>query len=102
MNGKTEIEETTQTGSPGSMNRSVFIELKNSWTHRFSSMVSGRYEVKDYAGISQLDKELTLGFGAEYLFNRSWVLDAGFEHKRVSGSNKYSAQELHMGLKWRR
>lgn len=102
LKGKTDIEETTQTGSPGSINRSVSLEFVNSWTHRLTSTVTGEYEVSDYAGIDQTDKELIIGLGIEYLFNRSWVLDTGFKHTRVEGSNKYNENEFRLGLKWRR
>ena len=102
INGKTEIVETTQTGSPGSMNRSVSFEVNKSWTHRLSSTLSGEYEVRDYAGIDQIDKEISVGLVMEYLFSRSWGVDAGYEHRRIEGSNKSTVDELHLGVKWRR
>ena len=102
LKGGTELEETTQTGSPGSINRTVSLELVNSWTHRLTSTLSSEYEVRDYAGIVQTDTELTLGVDAAYLFSRSWVLDAGYEFTLIDGSNAYSANEFHLGLKWRR
>ena len=102
LNGQTEIEETTQSGSPGSLNRSVSIELNKGWTHRLSSTLSAEYEVRDFAGISDKDTEFSFGLVAEYIFNRSWVLDAGIEHAKVTGSSNYSEDQIHLGLKWRR
>ncbi len=102
LNGESEIEETTQSGTPGSMNRSVSLSLVKEWTHRFSSTLSAQFEERDFAGIAQKDTEFTVGLVAEYMFNRSWVLDAGIEHTKVEGGNKYSEDEIHLGLKWRR
>ena len=102
LHGETEIEETTQSGSPGSINKSVSLELANAWTHRLSSRLKGEYEVRDYEGIVQKDEELTIGLGVEYLFSRSWLLAAGYEHTRVDGSNEYREDAFRLGLKWRR
>ncbi len=102
LTGESELEETTQSGTPGSMNRSVSLSLAKEWTHRFSSTLSAQFEERDFAGIAQKDTEFTVGLVAEYMFNRSWVLDAGFEHTEVKGGNKYSENEVHLGLKWRR
>ena len=102
LNGQTEIEETTQSGSPGSLNRSVSVEITKGWTHRLSSTLSAEYEVRDFAGISDEDTEFSFGLVAEYLFSRSWVLDAGIVHTKVNGTSTYSEDEIHLGLKWRR
>ncbi len=102
LNGQTELEETTQTGSLGSLKHSVSLELMNSWTHRLSTTLTSSYSLNDYAGIDQKDTEWTFGLAAEYLFSRSWVVDAGYEYKRVKGSNTYKEDKFHMGLKWRR
>ena len=74
LSGESELEETTQSGTPGSMNRSVSLSLAREWTHRFSSTLSAEFEERDFAGIAQKDTEFTVGLVAEYLFNRSWVL----------------------------
>ena len=102
LRGETQIEETTQTGTPGSINRSVSLELANSWTHRLNSVVRSEFEHRDYAGIDQTDRELTLGLELEYLLSRSWVLNAGYEHTLVEGSNSYREDEFSLGVKWRR
>ena len=102
LHGESEIAETTQSGTPGSLNRSMSLELAREWTNRFSSTLSAEYEVRDFAGVAQKDTELSVGLVAEYIFNRAWVLDAGIEHTVVAGGNKYSEDEIHLGLKWRR
>ncbi len=102
LDGKTEFEETTQSGSPGSLNRSVSMGLDQFWTHRLSTKFTAGYEVRDYAGISQISKELRLGLGATYLLSRSWAIDAGYEHIGVEGANAYKEEVFQLGLKWQR
>ncbi|MCP4934511.1 MAG: outer membrane beta-barrel protein [bacterium] len=102
LTGQSELEETTQSGTPGSLNRSVSASLVKEWTHRFSSTLSAEFEERDFAGIAQKDTEFTVGLVAEYMFNRSWALDAGIEHTIVKGGSKYSEDEVLFGLKWRR
>ncbi len=102
LNGKTEVAETTQSGSPGSLNRSLSVAFDHSWTHRFSTNVLSEYEVRDYAGISQIDRTLTFGVGAQYLLSRSWALDTGYEHTLVEGANSYREDVFYLGLKWQR
>ncbi len=102
IDGKTEFEETTQSGSPGSLNRSASGTLDHFWTHRFSTKFTAGYEVRDYAGIRQIDKELRLGLGTTYLLSRSWSIDAGYERTRVEGANAYKEDVFHLGLKWQR
>ncbi len=102
LSGETEIEETTQSGTPGSFNKSLSLSLVKGWTHRFSSTLSASYEERKFAGIAQKDTEFTVGLVAEYLFSRSWVLDAGIERTVVTGGNDYSEDEVHLGLRWRR
>ncbi len=102
MTGASEMEETSESGSPGSLNRSLSLEMVNSWTHRFSSTLRGEYEVRDHAGISRIDRELTLGLDIEYLFSPSLALEAGYEHTLVEGAGAYREDELRLGLRWRR
>ena len=102
LKGQGEIEETGQSNSPGSINRSLALELNNSWTHRLSSTLKAEYEEKDYAGISRTDSEMTVGLGVEYLFSRSWVLDTGYEYKMADADSDYREGRFHIGLKWRR
>ena len=100
--GQTKIEETTQTGSAGSFNRSIGLEMVTSWTHRLTSTVAGEIEVRDFSGPVATDTEASLTFGLEYMFNRSWVLDAGYEFTSVEGTNTFREDAFRLGLKWRR
>ena len=102
VRGKTEFVETTQSGSAGSFNRSLSADLEHFWTHRLSSHVKAAYEVRDYSGISQIDRELRLGVSARYLFSRALALEGGYEHTLVRGTNAYEEDVLHLGLKWQR
>lgn len=102
FDGKTEIVETTQSGSPGSFNRSLSVGLKNDWTYRFSTNLLAAYEVRDYAGVPQVDRELSWGMSGQYLLSRSWGLDAAYEHTLVTGTNVYAEDVFRLGLKWQR
>lgn len=100
-----EIAETTQAGTAGSIERVVEISVEHRPRRNVSLGASLAYSNEQFSGTDVTDEEWVTGLSGEYLLSRTVGLTANYEHiESRSGTpgGDYSSDEIRMGVKVRR
>jgi hypothetical protein len=91
LRGTTEFEETTQTGSSGSVTRRLSAELSHAFLRNLVFNAGASFSRGDFNGINRVDDTLRANLGFDYSVNRNLVLRASYGHERstsnVAGNN---------------
>jgi hypothetical protein len=82
----TTFEETTQTGSSGSVVREAGVEVSHALLRNLTLTGGVSFAWADFQGINRRDDTLRAGLGAEYSINRNMVLRASYNHERVTSN----------------
>jgi hypothetical protein len=82
----TEFEETTQTGSSGSIIRQAGLEVSHALLRNLTFTGGVSFARADFQGINRRDDTLRASVGAEYSINRNMVLRASYAHERLTSN----------------
>jgi hypothetical protein len=86
LRGTTEFEETTQTGSSGSVTRRISAELSHAFLRNLVFNASTSFGRADFNGISRKDDTLRASLGVDYSLTRNIVLRGSFTHERTTST----------------
>jgi hypothetical protein len=86
LRGTTEFEETTQTGSSGSVTRRISAELSHAFLRNLVFTTGASFGRADFNGITRKDDTLRANLGAEYSVTRNLVLRANYTHERTTSN----------------
>jgi hypothetical protein len=86
LRGTTEFEETTQTGSSGSVTRRISAELSHAFLRNLVFTTGASFGRADFNGITRKDDTLRANLGAEYSVTRNLVLKGTFTHERTTSN----------------
>ncbi len=102
LRGTTEFEETTQTGSSGSVTRRISADLSHAFLRNLVFTAGGSFGRADFNGINRKDDTLRANLGAEYSVTRNLVLKGTYTHERTTSTapgNNVSANVWLFGAK---
>jgi hypothetical protein len=103
LRGTTEFEETTQTGSSGTVTRRLSAELSHAFLRNLVFNLAASYGRSDYNGISRKDDTLRALVGVDYSLTRNLVLRASYTREQTTSNvpgNAMSANVWLFGAKW--
>jgi hypothetical protein len=103
LRGTTEFEETTQTGSSGSVTRRISAELSHAFLRNLVFNAGASFGRADFNGISRKDDTLRATLGVDYSLTRNLVLRAAYTHERTTSNvqgNNVSANVWLFGARW--
>ncbi len=86
LRGTTEFEETTQTGSSGSVTRRLSAELSHAFLRNLVFNAGASFGRADFNGINRSDDTLRANLGVDYSVNRNLVLRANYAHERSTSN----------------
>ena len=86
LRGTTEFEETTQTGSSGSVTRRISADLSHAFLRNLVLTAGGSMGRAEFNGINRRDDTLRANLGAEYSVTRNLVLKGTFTHERTTST----------------
>jgi hypothetical protein len=86
LRGTTEFEETTQTGSSGSVTRRLSAELSHAFLRNLVFNATTSYGRADFNGITRKDDTLRASLGVDYSLTRNIVLRGSFTHERTTST----------------
>ena len=105
LDASSEVAETTNTGSAGSIVRAAEISVEHRPRRHIILGASLGYELETFSGSDQEDKEWAAGLTGEYIITRSVALTLDYEHLKswsnVPGSD-YTTDEVRFGVRVRR
>lgn len=102
---RTDIADTTSAGSAGVIQRQLGIEARHAFRRYVIASAGLSYTVQDYDATPQENTELTATLGLEYYINREFTLLGRYQHTDYDSTqpgSDYVADELRVGLRWRR
>lgn len=105
LDAGSEIDETTLTDSPGSLNRSATVSLEHAFRRNVIAGVSLGYAVEDFAGIDLVEEDYTLGLTGEYMLSRSVALVGSYEFTESTSTDPgfdYTENRMMLGMRLRR
>lgn len=105
LDASSEIDETTDAGSAGSIIRSIGISVEHRPRRNVLLGASVEYENEKFAGTNNEEREWLFGVNGEYNFSRSVALTAAYEHAKNTSNvpgNGYTANEVRFGVRVRR
>lgn len=100
-----EVAETVETGSAGSIERSVEFSIEHRPRRNIIVGASIGYENEKFSGTDETDEDWTFGLTGEYLFTPSVGLVVSYDHDRSMSSSPgddYTTNEVRMGMRFRR
>jgi hypothetical protein len=86
LRGTTEFEETTLTGSSGSITRRLSADLSHAFLRNLVFNAGASFARADYNGISRKDDTLRATLGVDYSLTRNLVLKGSFAHERTTST----------------
>jgi hypothetical protein len=86
LRGTTEFEETTQTGSSGSITRRVGVELSHSFRRNLTFNAGTSFARADYNGITRKDDTLRANVGLDYALGPNLVVRGSFAREQTTST----------------
>jgi hypothetical protein len=83
LRGTTEFEETTQTGSSGSVTRRISVDLTHAFRRNLTLSAGASFGRADYNGISRKDDTLRANIGLDYGISRHLVLRGSYAREET-------------------
>lgn len=105
LDATSEIDETTQTGSAGSIVRRAAISVEHRPRRHITVGASLGFEEEKFAGTGEVDEEIELALTGEYNFTRGAALTADYSYLKSTSStpdSDYSVNEFRLGMRLRR
>ncbi len=100
-----EIEETTLANSAGALVRRAEISVEHAFRENIIAGIAFGYEMEDFSGSGQQDRDYTAGITGEYLLTPSAALTGSYEFNKSTSSipgNDYVENEVRLGFRLRR
>ena len=101
--GTTALNETTVTGSSGTLTRGVTLSVAHALMRNFTLTGAVSYQNADYQGTSQRETTWGASLKADYNLTRSVVIRSSFTHQRLQSSvpgSDYTANTVLLGLRF--
>ena len=105
LDASSEVDETTDAGSAGSLIRSVELSVEHRPRRNILVGASVEYENEKFAGTNEEEREWLFGVNGEYIFTPSVALTVAYQHANNTSNvpgNGYSANEVRFGVRVRR
>ncbi len=105
LDASSDVNETTQAGSAGSIVRSVAISIEHSPRRNITLGASLGYEREESSGSGDLDEDIEFALTGEYNFTRSAALTAAYSYLDSTSNtpdSDYSVNEFRLGVRLRR
>jgi hypothetical protein len=102
---ETEIAETTEPFSAGSVDRLAIVSVRHAFRRHVIGGASFSYLVEDFSGSTLEDQEFTLGLNGEYLISRYAAVTTNYEHTRSRSTapfSDYVENRFRLGMRLRR
>ena len=102
LTGGTDINETSVSGSPGSLERTVGINLAHSFAYNITGDVGLTYANTTYRGSDIEEDDFELSVGLDYLLNRNVIVRAGYAYTRfetTQANSDYDVNTFRVGVK---
>jgi len=96
---------TTLTGSLGSLNRSVGVDVRHAFRRYLYANAGVTYSIQDYGGVDLKEEDLVLTAGLEFYVSPDISLSAGYAFDRFTSNQagrNYDENDFHLGLRVRR
>lgn len=105
FSARSDVSETTTTGSGGVFTRQAGVEARHAFRHHLIGMAGITYTYQDYQGVDITENEWRADLGLEYYLSRGATLFSRYRHT-IFDSNTvdadYTSDEIHLGLRIRR
>lgn len=104
LTARSDIADSTTTGTSGAMTRSVGAELRHAFQRRLIGIAALRASRADYVGIQQIESEIAAELGLDYNLNRHLMLFARYLHTDFQSSDNvrsFQADEVRIGMRIR-
>ncbi|MEM8743801.1 MAG: outer membrane beta-barrel protein [Pseudomonadota bacterium] len=105
LDASSEVDETTDAGSAGSLIRSVELSVEHRPRRNILVGASVEYENEKFAGTNDEEEEWLFGVNGEYIFTPSVALTVAYQHANNTSNvpgNGYTANEVRFGVRVRR
>lgn len=100
--GGTDFNETSVSGSPGSVERTVGLSLAHSFAYNITGNLGLNYANTTYRGSDIEEDDFELSVGLDYLVNRNLVVRAGYAYSRFESTradSDYDVNTIRVGVK---
>lgn len=105
LNASSDVNETMQAGSAGSIIRSASVSLEHLPRRHITLGASLGYSREEFSGSGNVDEDLELALTGEYNFTRGAALTAAYSHLDSTSStpnSDYSVNQFRLGVRVRR
>jgi hypothetical protein len=105
LTARTDVGESTQAGSGGSLSRTAGLEVRHAFLRRLIGSAGLRLTHQDYEGIDLSEREIAAILGLEYYLNREVTLFTRYQHIDFGSTEQdrnYNADEIRVGMRIRR
>jgi len=105
FSARTDVSETTTTGSGGVLTRQAGIEARHAFRRQLIGSAGLSYTDQDFAGVAIDESEWRATLGVEYFLNREAVLFGRYAHtvfNSTQPATDYTSDELRVGIRLRR
>lgn len=105
FNARSDVSETTTTGSGGVFTRQAGVEARHAFRHHLIGTAGITYTDQDYQGVDITENEWRADLGLEYYLSREAALFSRYRHTIFDSSTldaDYTSDEIHVGLRIRR
>jgi len=103
---KSDLSPSTSTGTTGVKSRSTALEARHAFRRHLIGTAAVRWNAQDYQGPASVEeRELLLELGAEYFLNREVSVFTRYQHINFTSTvpgGGYEADEVRLGMRWRR
>lgn len=102
---RTEVVETSQTGSSGGLSRQVGAEMRHAFRRHLIASAGLSREVVDYSGLALEERDTRATLGVEYYLGREAILFGRYQHtafRSTDATRGYEADEVRIGVRIRR
>lgn len=105
LNARSDIEETTTTGSGGVITHFIGLEARHAFRRNLIGSAEASISTRDFDATTLEESEWRIGTGLEYFMNRNVVLFGNYMHTDFdsnSPGSSFVSDEVRFGLRLRR